>query len=86
MDLKVNIFILPQKSVSPQIIYTESDAERDASYNRLLKIILKDIGLAGKRKSKKCDISIDAERHKIPALKKLLEKKGYNVFVQGVYV
>ena len=86
MDLKVNVFILPQKSVSPQVVYTEADAEKDASYARMLKIIARGVELAERKKSKKCDISIDAERHKIPALKKLLERKGYSVFVQGVYV
>ncbi len=86
MDLKVNVFILPQKSVSPQVIYTEADAEKDASYARILKIISRNTELAERKRGKKCDISIDVERHKIPALKKLLERKGYNVFVQGVYV
>ena len=86
MDLKVNVFVLPQKSVSPQIIYTEGDAEKDTSYTRTLNIITRAIGLAERRKVKKCDISVDVERHKIPALKKLLERKGYNVFVHGVYV
>ncbi len=86
MDPKVNVFVLPQKSVSPQVIYTEADAEKDTSYTRILNIITRAMGLAERRKVKKCDISIDVERHKIPALKKLLEKKGYSVFVQGVYV
>lgn len=86
MELKVNVFVLPQKSVSPQVIYTEADAEKDTSYTRILNIISRATESAEKRKVKKCDVSIDVERHKIPALKRLLEKKGYNVFVQGVYV
>ncbi len=81
-----NIFILPQKSVLPQMNYTESDMEKDPAYQRIIRIIEKNLFDASRRKLKKCDISVDAETHKIPALKRLLEKKGYNVFVQGVYV
>lgn len=86
MDFRINVFILPLKSVSPQINYSEDDIEKDPSYARLLRLIERDVENAKTRKARKCDISIDVERHKIPAVKKLLEKKGYSVFVQGVYV
>lgn len=86
MDLKVNVFVLPQRSALPQINYTEADMEKDPAYPRILRIIDKNLQDASRRKQKKCDISVDVETHKIPPLRKLLEKKGYNVFVQGVYV
>ncbi len=84
--MKINVFILPQKSVLPQINLTESDMEKDPVYPRILRQIEKGLREASLRKSRKCDISIDVETHKIPPLRKLLEKKGYYVFVQGVYV
>ena len=86
METKINVFILPQKSVLPQMNYTESDMEKDPAYQRILRTVEKNSQDASRRKLKKCDISVDVETHKIPAVKKLLEKKGYNVFVQGVYV
>ena len=84
--MKINIFLLPQKSVLPQINLTESDMEKDPVYPRILRQIEKGVQEATRRRQKKCDISADVETHKIPPLRKLLEKKGYNVFVQGVYV
>ncbi len=86
MDLRINVFILPMKPVSPDINYSEEDVENDPSYARLLRLIERNVADAKSRNAKKCDISIDVERPKIPAVKKLLGKKGYNVFVQGVYV
>ncbi len=86
MEMKTNIFILPQKSVLPHMNYTESDMEKDPAYQRILRIIEKNLQDVSKRKQKKCDISVDVETHKIPTLKRLLEKKGHSVFVQGVYV
>ncbi|MBI3413508.1 MAG: hypothetical protein HY051_05520 [Candidatus Aenigmarchaeota archaeon] len=83
--VKVNVFLLPQKSVSPQINYTEVDMEKDPVYQKIARIIERSLQDASRRKQKKCDISIDVETHKIPPLRKLLERKGYSIFVQGVY-
>lgn len=84
--IKINVFLLPQKSALPQINYTEADMEKDPAYPRIIRIIDKNLQDASRRKQKKCDVSVDVETHKIQPLRKLLEKKGYNVFVQGVYV
>ncbi|MBI4176761.1 MAG: hypothetical protein HY516_00175 [Candidatus Aenigmarchaeota archaeon] len=84
--IKVSVFLLPQKSALPQINLTESDMEKDPAYHRIVRRIEKDVAGASGRRQKKCDISIDVETHKIPPLRRLLEKKGYSVFVQGVYV
>lgn len=84
--IKISVFLLPQKSVLPQINLTENDMEKDPAYQRVLRQIEKGVLEASRRKKRKCDISVDVETNKIPPLRKLLEKKGYNVFVQGVYV
>ncbi len=84
--IKINVFLLPQKSTLPQINLTESDMEKDPVYPKILRQIEKNLKEASLRKQRKCDVSVDVETHKIPPLRKLLEKKGYYVFVQGVYV
>ncbi|MBI1971922.1 MAG: hypothetical protein HYS53_01335 [Candidatus Aenigmarchaeota archaeon] len=85
-ELKISIFLLPQKSVSPQINYSETDVENDPSYLRILKFVGRRVEESKKMKLKKCDISVDVENQKVSAVRRLLEKRGYSVFIQGVYV
>lgn len=83
--VQVSVFLIPKEwSSLPNVIFDESDMEKDSGYPRILDKIDKAVQEATMRKKSKCDVSIEIERQKITALTKLLQKKGYKVFVQGV--
>lgn len=83
-DIAVSVFLIPKEWSSPNITFDESDMEKDSGYPRILDKINKAAQDAANRKRSRCDVSVEVERQKITALTKLLQKKGYKVFVQGV--
>ncbi len=84
-DIQVSVFLIPKEwSSLPDVTFDEADMEKDQGYPRILDKINKVVQEATMRKKSRCDVSIEAERQKITALTKLLQKKGYKVFVQGV--
>lgn len=84
-DIQVSVFLIPKEwSSLPDVTFDEADMVKDQEYPRILDKINKVVQEAAMRKKSRCDVSIEAERQKITALTKLLQKKGYKVFVQGV--
>lgn len=86
-EVKINVFIVPmQRSQLPNINYDEADVEKDPAFQRILSSISRAVKEAEARRKTRCDVSVEVERQKIRATAKLLERKGYAVFVQGVFV